>query len=218
MQAAARDQLIVRELRRDDLAEVARVHLAAFEGSALSRLGHEAVRRNYLWLLEGPHESYAIGAFATGRLVGFCFGGRFNGALTGFLHKNRVYLAARVLTHPWLAFGPLFRDRIVLGVKLLLARARRPRNAQPQPAQPASPPAFGILAIGVDPRAQGTGAGKALMLQSEERARQLAYAAMELCVAPTNDKAIRFYERLGWAKDIAGGGWGRNGLMTKSLE
>lgn len=34
---------------------VAGVHVAAFPSSALTRLGSEAVRRYYLWQIEGPH-------------------------------------------------------------------------------------------------------------------------------------------------------------------
>lgn len=220
MQPAPRHDLTVRELRRDDLATVAGIHLAAFRDSALSGLGKEAVRRNYLWLLEGPHESTAIGVFDHGELVGYCFGGRFNGALTGFLHKNRAYLVGRVITHPWLVFGPLFRDRIVLALKLLVARARgsqrAPAPAATVPASAKPPPAYGILAIAVDPQRQGTGAGKLLMLRNEELARAAGFPSMELCVAATNAQAIRFYERLGWQK-AGDGKWESGGLMTKSL-
>ncbi len=193
---------------------VADVHLAAFAGSALSALGKEAVRRNYLWLLEGPHERTALGVFEGSELVAFCFGGRFNGALTGFLHANRAYLAVRVLTHPWLAFGPLFRDRIKLALKLLVVRARRAPSAPPPPP---TRPAFGILSIAVDPRRQGAGAGRLLMLRNEELARAAGFACMELCVASTNVKAIQFYERIGWQKSLEDGRWAKQGVMTRQL-
>jgi ribosomal protein S18 acetylase RimI-like enzyme len=201
----------IRAIERADLGEVARVHLAAFPKSALGELGHEAVRRNYLWLLEGPHECLALGAFDGPRLVGFCFGGKFNGALTGFLHANRWYLAKHVITHPWLLAGALVRDRVRTAVKLLAARKR------PAPPAPARPRSYSILAIAVDPAVQGTGAGKLLMRDHEVHARGASYPQMHLCVAPTNAQAIRFYERLGWEKSIADGAWAHNGLMTKQL-
>ena len=213
MQPAPDHELTIRELRREDLSRVADVHLAAFGGSALSALGKEAVRRNYLWLLEGPHERTALGVFAGSELIAFCFGGRFNGALTGFLHANRAYLAVRVLTHPWLAFGPLFRDRIKLALKLLVVRARGTRTPPP----PSTRPAFGILAIAVDPHHQRSGAGRLLMARNEELARAAGFERMELCVASSNDKAIQFYERIGWHKSLEDGRWAKEGVMMKRL-
>jgi hypothetical protein len=92
-----------RPLVEKDLPAISAIHLAAFPKSALSRLGKGAVRRYYYWLLTGPHpDSFTIGAWQGEQLAGFCFGGKFRGALSGFLRKNRAYLAWRVLTHPWL--------------------------------------------------------------------------------------------------------------------
>lgn len=210
MQATAHSELSVRELRRDDLADVADVHIAAFRDSSMTSLGHEALRRYYRWLLEGPHRSTALGAFDRDRLVGYSFGGVFNGALTGFLRANRVFLAWRVATHPWLIANPLFRDNIALALQLL-----RPRRVA-SPSNQAEPRPYGILSIAVDPARHGKGVGQALMRRNEQIARTTGFDRMILTVAPTNTQAIRFYERDGWQKLMVDGTWSK-GAMTKRL-
>ena len=53
----------------------------------------------------------------------------------------------------------------------------------------------------VDPRARGTGAGKALMLAAAERARRDGKARMELQTARSNLAARALYDSLGWQLD-----------------
>src|SRR5262249_51814901 len=93
-----------RPLRQEDLPEMTRIHLEAFPDSALTALGQEAVQRYYAWQLSGVHQLVGLGADLDSRLVGFCLGGVFRGALSGFLRQNRRYLIVRLLTHPWLIF------------------------------------------------------------------------------------------------------------------
>ncbi|CAG0992531.1 hypothetical protein ANRL4_02561 [Anaerolineae bacterium] len=40
---------------------VVQIHRAAFPDSALTKLGAEAVRRYYLWLMTGPHDAVNVG-------------------------------------------------------------------------------------------------------------------------------------------------------------
>ena len=179
----------------------------------MTSLGHEALRRYYQWLLEGPHRSVVLGACEHDRLVGYSFGGIFNGALTGFLRANYGYLAWRVATHPWLVTNPLFRDNIALALRLLRVRRTLP-SSTPKPES--EPPPYGILSIAVDPSHHGGGVGRALMVRNEEVARAAGFATMVLTVAPTNTKAIRFYERGGWEKLLDNGVWNK-GVMIKRL-
>src|SRR5438045_3111718 len=107
-------------IAHEHLDEVARVHQRAFPDSAITAFGHEAVRRYYRWLLDGPHDAELVGAWDGQQLAGFCAAGTFRGALSGFLRANRAYLALRLLTHPWLAAGELVRDRLKYGVKVMI--------------------------------------------------------------------------------------------------
>jgi ribosomal protein S18 acetylase RimI-like enzyme len=209
----------VRALEMGDVPAVSTIHRAAFPESALSRLGAGVVRRQYEWLLLGPHEVVALGAFDGDQLVGFCFGGVFKGAMSGFLQKNRVFLAWSVITHPWLATDPAFRGRLGEGVRILARYVRRRRRrSEGLPARQvraSEARSFGILSIAVDPRRQGTGAGKVLMRRSEEIAIERGFRTMDLTVHPENEQAVRFYERRGWERRVRDGGW--DGVMTKRL-
>jgi len=204
----------IRSLTAAELESVARVHLAAFPDSALTALGLEPVRRYYEWLLSGPHESLTIGAWCEGEFAGFCFAGVFRGAMSGFLSRNRNYLAWRVMTHPWLMFNPLFRDRLVNGLNVY--RRFRSQTPSSQKPLPASQRRFGILAIAVNPQIQGFGVGKKLMLFSENTARERGFNLMQLSVNPQNSQAIGFYESLGWRKSEREEIW--KGEMLKTLQ
>ena len=205
----------IRPLTTVYLPVLATVHQTAFPDSAISRLGSEATRRYYDWLLTGPHpEAFRVGLFIEDELIGYCFGGHFNGAVSGYLQRNRTFLFWQIATHPWLIFNPLFRERLQQGIRLF--RFLR---------QPPSPPVihwselvqpyFGILAIATHRDWQGQGVGKQLMAVAETEARARQCRHMRLSVHPSNDRAIRFYESLAWQKEIQNGQWG--GVMFKKL-
>jgi len=208
------ERVTIRSLTVTELTEITSIHRRAFPESALTALGTEAVERYYEWLLTGPHDAIALGAYHEGRLIGFLFGGIFRGALSGFLQKNRRWLIWRVITHPYLIGNPLFRERLELAVRILFRRPRKLQHNQPAKAVRRTP-SFGILAIAVDPQNQGTGAGKALMQVAEETARLKNYKSMNLSVATDNAQAIGFYEHLGWQKADPQN-W--NGRMFKELD
>lgn len=202
---------VLRALRVQDLQEVTRIHLAAFPKSALGQLGKESLARYYQWQLQGPHDAVAYGIYQGELLAGFCFGGVFRGALSGFLRKNRNFLIGRVLTHPWLVTTPIFRERLNLAWSVLM---RRPTPVVSPTVFPQK--SFGILSIAVDPQMQGTGYGKHLMLEIERTAMMRGFADMHLTVSVDNGQAIAFYEKLGWQKLLASDGiW--HGSMTKHL-
>jgi ribosomal protein S18 acetylase RimI-like enzyme len=202
MAKAAPGELRLRAVTADDLRAVTHIHCAAFPASAITALGEEAARRYYLWQLEGPHDVTAFGAFHGIEMAGFYFGGVFQGALSGFLARERSYLAWRVVTHPWLVLNPLFRERLGMGLRVL-----RKKLWPKKPAAPARPAPentrvrqFGILAIAVHPDFQGLGVGQALMAHAESAARAQLFPQMQLSVALSNQSGIRFYERLGWQR------------------
>jgi ribosomal protein S18 acetylase RimI-like enzyme len=203
--------LSIRVIEVVDLPAVAAIHLDAFPTSALTKLGPDAVRRYYQWQLEGPHEVTALAALTDGRLAGFCFGGVFQGAMAGFLRKNRLFLMWRVVTHPWLLFNSLFRDRVGVAIHSARMQMHRAKRASGQKQRPAK--RFGILSIGVDPAFQGMGVGTALMARAEDVARHNGFDAMDLTVDPENLQAVNFYTRLGWTKVVTAERW--TGLMRK---
>lgn len=207
----------VQDLTISELPHIVQIHRAAFPDSALTKLGSEAVRRYYLWLLTGPHDAVNVGAFDLENvLIGFCFGGKFRGALSGFLEQNRSFLIRTVLMRPWLLGNEIFRERLSLALNIF--RRLRKKKAVTVAKMDVSQPkrtSFGILAIAVDPQRQKTGAGRAIMEYCEQAALQLGFQLMDLTVHPTNHNAVAFYERLGWERVLENGEW--KGRMSKSL-
>jgi ribosomal protein S18 acetylase RimI-like enzyme len=191
-------ELVVRELAISDVPSVVAVHLSAFPTSAMSRLGAEVVRRNYLSLHQGPHDLVALGAFRGSELAGFCYAGVFRGELSHFLAANRTFLIRRVLTHPWLIANPIVRSRVKLGLRLL----RTPEKASQAPAPlDRATVSFGIQSIAVNASLQRSGVGRLLVRETELAARRNGFSRMHLTVHPGNATAIQFYESTGWLKD-----------------
>lgn len=189
--------LTCHDLEIQELEQVAEIHSAAFPDSALTALGKHAVELYYEWQMTGPHDAVALGGYVDGSLGGFCYAGRFNGALSGFLRKNRAYLILRVATHPWLVTNALFRERLYQAGRILW---RRKRNPIQKPTKNTWVNSFGILSIAVHPDFQGIGLGKLLIDETEQIAQLRGFTQMHLTVSTANFKAIRFYERQGWIK------------------
>lgn len=207
-----------RELQVADLSAIAEVHRAAFPRSLITRLGPEAVRRYYAWQLLGPHEVDAEAAFLEGRLVGYCFGGVFRGAMSGYLRANRGYLACCLLRRPWIILEAARQGRLSsrLVRRVLRSGATEDPSAVSTPStEPVTRP-FGILAIAVDPRTRRAGVGRLLMNRMESAARHRGRTVMELTVHPSNRSAVAFYEQLGWCRVERANQW--SGLMRKAVE
>jgi len=205
------DQTELLKIERHHLQSVAEVHLTAFPSSALTRLGTEVVRRYYDWQLFGPHDHEFVGLFHREILQGYAVGGISRGATGGFIRRNLGLLSWKVATHPWLLRIGHFRGRLRAALRIVFVKRSCPKNA----FLPASASSFGVLAIAVDPRAQGKGYGKLLMDRLESSARDRGFSRMHLTVAFDNAQAIAFYERLAWRKSATGAEW--DGRMEKGL-
>jgi len=194
------------------LAEIADVHMSAFPGRALSDLGSEAVIRYYQWLLDDSHQADRFGLIDENKLVGFCFSGKFNGALNGFLKRNQLFLIWKVLSHPRLLFSDFFRMRIQIALSSLKwVKKSDSVDANSKPKKGS----YGILSIAVSSDYQGHGYGYQLLLHAEKLALLKKYEWMNLSVDVDNMQAIQFYERNGWKKITDGVEW--LGHMEKSI-
>lgn len=207
-------EAVLRALSRSDSPSVARIHCAAFPNSYLAALGPRTVERYYAWQLLGPHDVTAVGAYLEGELAGFCFGGVFRGAMSGFLRRNWAFLLGQVLARPVLWRHALFRKRFGEGVRLLKNHSPwRKRPVDAARGRPAN--SFAILAIAVHPRCQGLGIGSLLVEECGAVALRNGFRKMHLTVNSDNQQAIRFYERSGWTRVIESGVW--NGRFEKPL-
>lgn len=207
----------IRPLTLEDIPSIIKIHLLSFPESALSALGAGTIYRYYHWLLTGPHDAFIIGIWEKGSLAGFSFGGRFRGALSGFIKKNKWYLMGQVIFRPWIILK--FQEAIDINLRILrLKRSSKIDEfaAQEQPSQKKHIPSFGILAIAVNSKYQGKGFGQKMMKRSEESALERGFKQMNLTVHPDNKQAVGFYKKLGWKQwEGQSGIW--KGKMVKAL-
>ena len=211
------DEIVLRSLKPEDLPTVARVHMNSFPESALTRLGSSIVERYYLWQLTGPHEKVrATGAFIGGECAGFSFSGVFSGSTSGFIRRNSAFLIGEVLRRPRLLFNKLYLKRLAEGVRLLFRSFKKTGKKKTiSTANAEKPVVYGILSIAVAENFQKSGIGRLLMQDAEEEAIRCGQRRICLTVHPENEKAVRFYEKQNWQKDVRNGRW--NGAMIKIL-
>lgn len=209
-------EVVLKEIKKDDLIKIAQVHINSFPESALTKLGVSIIERYYLWQLTGPHEKVRpVGAFVGQNCAGFSFSGAFNGSTSGFINRNKMFLVKEVLTRPRLVFNSLFRRRLYSGVKLLWRFTKKKQSANAA-VKTEKLKSYGILSIAVSTDYQKFGIGNMLMLDAENEAVKCGYKRMHLTVSPDNEKAIRFYEKLSWQKSAPDESW--KGSMIKILD
>lgn len=222
--SSSKTRIEIYELSGEDLTIITEIHCSAFPETALTKLGGETVRRYYEWQMDHAENALIIGAFVREKMAGFCFGGRFKDATSGFLKHNKFYILWRIASHPWLVRDRIFRERISFGIKVLrkkmMRKAREKKLAKDISLKKITEfdtrlNSFGILSIAVDSRFQGEGVGYELMRASEDAARLRKYKQMNLSVHTDNLQAIRFYEKCGWERLIEKGIW--RGNMRKTL-
>lgn len=211
MQFEKNPSIKIRALKVQDILAVGYIHMQAFPESALTYMGFKTVLRYYQWLQRGPYQGYRTGVFDHEQLIGYCFAGMFRGSEIDFIINNWKFFLWRLLTHPWLLFKGRIRSRVWYGLKAVKKYSLKKKSTTLRSVIPR----FGILAIAVSPSQQSKGAGRLLMIHAEEQARRANYSSMRLTVHPQNNRAVAFYEQLGWQRKKVDGGW--NGLMIKEL-
>ncbi len=200
-----------------DLPAVAVVHARAFPDSVLTRLGGEVVEAYYRWLLVGPHDSVAAVA-STPAVVGFVAAGHFRGAVGGFVRQNLGMVFWAVMRRPSLLVDPAVRSKISIGAGALVRVSRQAwhRDGDETGVGGATERPFGLLAIAVEPDYQGTGAAHALTAEVQKAALAAGATQMRLTVSTDNPRAVSFYEREGWVREVTEGHQWVGG-MTKQI-
>jgi ribosomal protein S18 acetylase RimI-like enzyme len=185
-------------MRSDHLAEMANVHLAAFQDSFLSRMGQRFLMEYYRCYLDrGRALAYVALGGQRGDVVGFVVGAEDIGAFYAEAFSRRFWRLA------WAAIVSS------LGSPVLLVEVWKRRGAIAGPLfgrllkrKPAGatldlPPAS-LTSIGVTPAARRRGVAKALMGAFLAELTRRDIPAAKLGVLADNDGACTFYERHGW--------------------
>jgi ribosomal protein S18 acetylase RimI-like enzyme len=172
-----------RNAHESDILDVAKIHLAAFDGFFLSQLGYKFLCVMYRAFLKSPSCLFLVFETASGQTAGFAVG-----ALQG--QKNR-WLAVRFLPQFLLAVVPAFLRSPVPVLKRLWARFY-------DTCDPLQVPSDGAVlrSIGVLPSLRGSGAAASLLQSFEVLA--LSKGAVQVFLTTdemNNERAQRFYFR-----------------------
>ncbi|GEM_PF-1141377 len=189
----------IREIVDNDLKEIAEIHKLAFSESFLTALGVEAIKRYYLYQSINNTKVYSLVAVLEKKIIGFCFGGVYRNSLGGYLKRNFFYLCLLLIFKPFIIFKKGFFPTI----KIALISMMFPhylKTSNDLQASEIEEKAFTILSICVLPQFKGLGVAQAMMLKSEEKARELGFDMMRLTVHKDNLRAINFYKRLGYVE------------------
>lgn len=201
-------ELVVRALRREDLAEAARLQVAALSEGYFSRLGPRFVARYLETYLDGPVGvalAAEIDGVQVGHLVGAVGPGHYAWALRHRWGQLLPYALLALARRPSVLVE-LLRTRLkrygraVLAVLRGAARVAEEPDGSPVPGVPAA-----LLHVAVEPVSRGSGAGAALVRAFEDQARSAGCRSARLVAfAGDPDDPSRgagpFYERLGWIR------------------
>jgi len=188
--------LNIKDLTFKDIPIICDIHIKSFPMSIFSQLGKSVVEKYYEWLFYGPHESLNVGIFIDAKLIGYCFGGKFNGALSGCVKRNKAFLLIKLLSKPHLVFSINFMSKLIVLIKDNLPKYLKKRQKKKQDYNYST--SFAILAIAVHSESRAKGVGKMLMDYSEQYAGINSYDSMHLSVNTANEVAINFYVKCGW--------------------
>jgi GNAT superfamily N-acetyltransferase len=205
-------QIEIRRIEQKDLDAISRIHKDAFPNSAYSKLGLGSIYRYYDWLLNGPHEQLCEAAFIDGKLEGYLFSGKFRGATSGFLKKNRIYLTFRVLSKFYLVLDKEFRQKLDLA-GVVLRKLKKDKNYSNHGIES---PRYVLLGMAINPKVQGQGLGAKLLASAEREARRLNFTEMVFTVDPGNTDYVNFQLRNGSKKLPDTDEW--KGVMIKRTD
>jgi ribosomal protein S18 acetylase RimI-like enzyme len=177
--------MLVRDAVPDDIPALASIHVRAFPGFFLSRMGARFVQDYYASVASDPSGWILVGET----------GGRIVGAAVGFGDPARFYRSYRSRPVRLLVpvLGAVVSDPRL--IPLVVGNVRRSRDAR-------TPPGDAELAsLFVDPDDAGAGAGQRLLDAFVDRARTAGNAGVSLTTdADGNDRARRFYAGAGFTE------------------
>jgi len=174
--------MLILPLGAEHVTDVARLHRANLTG-LLSRLGDRATR------------AYYAGALKTELAIGFAFteNESLRGFVFGSVHPDRlrteVLRVNRLQVLAGICYGVARRPS---ALRHLLRSGKGPDEGTYDPRQPE------LTYLAVAPESRGTGIGGQLVAVFGEAMRHAGVGAYELSVDDENERAIAFYEQLGF--------------------
>jgi ribosomal protein S18 acetylase RimI-like enzyme len=178
-----------RSQRRDGriIDELVRIHVAAFPGFFLTRMGPRFIRTYYRCVLAHDRAILVVAEDENG-IVGFA---------AGFLDSQKFYrsMRLRILHFAFPAMAAVYADpKIVVQIFQGFLRTGRYSRVTSEATRVCE-----LTSLAVDPARESRGVGRALVAEFCRRAGILGAECVELTTdAPENDRVNRFYQSVGF--------------------
>ena len=190
-----RDIMITaRNAKKEDLVEIAKVHIACFKGYFLTSLGTDLLEKYYEEYLN-ENAPFVLALDEEGNIAGFCMG-YLSGSRARSIFEDKYK-------------KELFKKLIVRCLKLERETLKRVFNKlksiikkkKPVPARPLSAEKKGeLLSICVLDKHKGTGASTILVNAFEKELKERNISKYNLSVYKNNARGIGFYTKYGFEK------------------
>ncbi len=186
---------------RNNLASIAKCHIACFPESLSGKLGAAYVQKTLEWFLV-DEKRFLFHIELEGQVIGYCGGfvsrGIGDGSSSGMLQHAFKQAVIGIIKKPWLAFHPevravypfIFRN---IKRKLLPKKANAPITVAKDTGK-----FSGLVVIGVHPQYRGTGVFMELMQYFFEESKRLGVIGSKLSVKKDNARGINAYKKFGW--------------------
>jgi ribosomal protein S18 acetylase RimI-like enzyme len=175
---------LIREMQKEDIHDVAQIHLSAFPGFFLSFLGRHFLSELYLSIIQ-DQSGMAFVCEEKEQLVGFVAGAS---RLSGFF--------SRLLCWRWWRFAysaliPVLKNPLI--IPRLLRAIRKPRDVSNHVDTGT------LMSLAVVPEMQGCGIGQVLVRAFLEEAARRGLRHIDLMTDKNNNDSVnQFYKRMGF--------------------
>ena len=187
-----------------DLGAIAKCHMRVFPSALASHQGTVFVSKMLEWYLVSER-GVLLHLNVDGRPVGYCGGIKVDqpglpGAFTSISQYAFWAFVRSTLRRPWLVFHRenIKRHRMVLRNIMIRLRLKKPTTILSDSEIQKFKTRWGLVVIGLDPAYQAQGFGSELLKEFERLARAADVECIQLSVKPSNQQAIKSYQRNGW--------------------
>lgn len=192
---------------KDELADVARCHCAAFPHTLATALGESYVASMLSWYPSTGKGFLMYQESEPGKVAAYCCGlykdgTLLTGATSGMAQHSMGTAILAILRRPSVVFHPELRQKwglIWQNLRLRFRLSSNVRTSSDHNKALAARPYLALASIAVHPDYQNLGIGAQLLYEFEQRAKNTFHVdRIRLSVRTENTKAIHFYLRHGY--------------------
>ena len=175
------------------LDQVTELHMWAFKDHLNVLLGKRYIREFLNWFIKADGTVNVVGIDDSENITGYIVGAGWGYQKN--MNKSLLGIAAvEMLKRPWIFFHRKILQSIWLRSKTILGLNKFIETTKEKYAGKI----ISLVGIGVSEKAMGSGIAALMMDKFTELARQKNYDYARLSVYRSNDRARRFYEKMGW--------------------